>query len=76
MLTAGDQTQIVEVGVSAEFDGSTISGNAGCNSYNASYETGGGDISFGPIAATKKICFEDEQSTEDRYLQLLAEIGS
>lgn len=76
MLTAGGQTQIVEVGVNAEFDGSTISGTAGCNSYNASYEASGGDISFGPIAATKKICPEDEQSTEDRYLQLLAEIGS
>jgi heat shock protein HslJ len=76
MLTAGGQTQIVEVGVSAGFDGSTISGNAGCNSYHASYEASGGDISFGPIASTKKICPEDEQSTEDRYLQLLAEIGS
>jgi len=76
MLTAGGQTQIVEVGVSAEFDGSTISGSAGCNSYHASYEASGGDISFGPIAATKKLCPEAEQSTEDRYLQLLAEIGS
>jgi heat shock protein HslJ len=62
--------------VSAQFDGTTISGTAGCNSYHASYEASGGDISFGPIATTKKICPEDEQSTEDRYLQLLAEIGS
>jgi heat shock protein HslJ len=76
MLTAGGQTQIVQVGVNAEFDGSTISGTAGCNTYNASYEASGGDISFGPIAATKKLCPEDEQSTEDRYLQLLAGIGS
>lgn len=76
MLSAGGQTQILDVGVSAEFDGTTISGNAGCNSYHASYDASGGDISFGPIAATKKICPEDEQSTEDRYLQLLAEIGS
>lgn len=76
MLTAGGQTQIVEVGVSAQFDGSTISGSAGCNSYHASYEASGGDISFGSIAATKKLCPEAEQSTEDRYLQLLAEIGS
>jgi heat shock protein HslJ len=76
MLTAGGQTQILDVGVSASFDGTTISGNAGCNSYHASYEASGGDISFGPIAATKKLCPEDEQSTEDRYLQLLAEIGS
>ena len=76
MLTAGGQTEIVQTGVSAAFDGSTISGNAGCNSYNASYEASGSDISFGPISSTKKICPEDEQSTEDRYLQLLAEIGS
>ena len=76
MLTAGGQTEIVQTGVSAQFDGTTISGSAGCNSYNASYEASGSDISFGPIAATKKICPEDEQSTEDRYLQLLAEIGS
>ncbi len=76
MLTAGGQTEIVQTGVSAEFDGSTISGNSGCNAYHASYEATGSEISFGPIAATKKICPEDEQSTEDRYLQLLAEIGS
>ena len=76
MLTAGGQTEIVQTGVSAQFDGTTVSGSAGCNSYNASYEASGSDISFGPIAATKKICPEDEQSTEDRYLQLLAEIGS
>ena len=76
MLTADGQTEILSVGVSAEFDGSTISGTAGCNTYHASYEARGGDISFGPIAATKKLCPEDEQSTEDRYLQLLAEIGS
>ena len=76
MLTAGGQTEIVQTGVSAEFDGSTISGNSGCNAYHASYEATGSEISLGPIAATKKICPEDEQSTEDRYLQLLAEIGS
>jgi heat shock protein HslJ len=76
MLTAGGQTQIVEVGVSAEFDGSTISGTAGCNTYHASYEASGSDISFGPIAGTQKLCPEPERSTEDRYLQLLAQIGS
>lgn len=76
MLTAGGQTQIVDVGVSAQFDGTTISGNAGCNSYHASYEATGSDISFGPIAGTQKICPEAEQSTEDRYLQLLAGVAS
>lgn len=76
MLTAGGQTEIVDVGVSAEFDGSTISGTSGCNRYNASYEASGNEISFGPISGTKMACPEPESSTEARYLQLLAEIAT
>jgi len=52
MLTAGGQTQILDVGVSASFDGTTISGNAGCNGYHASYEASGNEISFGPVASS------------------------
>jgi len=37
MLDADGNTQIVDIGVNAELDGSTISGVSGCNSYNASY---------------------------------------
>lgn len=76
MLTTGGQTQIVDVGVSAEFDGTTISGNSGCNSYHASYEADGGEISFGPIAGTKMACGDAEASTETRYLQLLGDVAS
>jgi heat shock protein HslJ len=71
MLTAGGQTEIVDVGVSASFDGSTISGVSGCNRYNASYEASGDEISFGPISGTKMACAEAESSTEARFLQLL-----
>jgi heat shock protein HslJ len=76
MLTAGGQTQILDVGVSASFDGTTISGNAGCNSYHASYEASGNEISFGPVAATKMACPEAESSTEARYLQLLEGVAT
>jgi heat shock protein HslJ len=72
LLDASGKTQIVDIGVNAQFDGSTISGFAGCNSYNADYTATGDQISFGPIAGTKKICPPDEQGVEDRYLQLLA----
>jgi heat shock protein HslJ len=71
LLDAEGNTQIVDIGVNAEFDGSTINGVSGCNSYNATYEATGDQISFGPIAGTKKICPPDEQDVEDRYLQLL-----
>jgi heat shock protein HslJ len=76
MTTVGGQTEIVQVGVSAEFDGSAISGTSGCNRYHASYEAQGSSISFGPIAGTKKLCGDPEDSTETRYLQLLADVGS
>jgi heat shock protein HslJ len=76
MLSAGGQTQILDVGVSAEFDGNTISGNAGCNSYHASYEASGNEISFGPVAGTKMACPEAETSTEARYLQLLEGVAT
>ena len=64
-------TQIVDVGVDAEFDGSTISGVSGCNQYNATYEASGNEISFGPIAGTQMACPEPQMSVETRYLQLL-----
>ena len=76
MTTVGGQTEIVSVGVSADFDGSTMSGNSGCNQYHAPYETQGSRLSFGPIAGTQKACGEPESSTETRYLQLLGEVGS
>jgi len=76
MLTAGGQTEIVPVGVSASFDGTTISGVSGCNRYNASYEATGAQISFGPIAGTKMACPEPDASTEARFLQLLEGVAS
>jgi len=76
MLTAGGQTQIVDVGVSASFDGTAISGDSGCNSYHASYEASGNEISFGPIAGTQMACPEAESSTEARYLQLLQGVAT
>ena len=76
MLTAGGQTEIVDVGVSASFDGTTVSGTSGCNRYNASYEASGSEISFGPISGTQMACPEAQSSTEARYLQLLDGVGS
>ena len=69
-------TQIVDFGVSADFDGSTISGVSGCNQYNASYEASGHEISFGPIGGTQMACPEPQMSTEARYLLLLESVAT
>jgi heat shock protein HslJ len=69
-------TEIVDVGVDAEFDGSQISGTSGCNRYNASYEASGNEISFGPIAGTQMACPEPQMTVEARYLQLLESVAT
>ena len=38
------------------FDGSTISGNAGCNTYNATYSVSGSSISIGAISTGMSMC--------------------
>jgi heat shock protein HslJ len=76
MLAEGGQTEIVVVVVSASFDGTTISGSSGCNSYQASYAASGNEISFGPIAGTQMACPDAESSTEARYLQLLQGVAT
>ena len=41
---------------------STLSGSAGCNNYNATYEVDGDNISIGPAAATLMFCQMPEGS--------------
>ena len=61
-----------KVQVTAQFgtDG-TVSGNAGCNSYNGSYTVNGGSIIFGPIVSTKMACPEAQMAVETAYLAAL-----
>ncbi len=71
-VDAQGQPTGVEVDVTAAFDGSTISGNGGCNQYHADYEATGNEISIGPIAATQMACPDPQGSVEGAYLALLA----
>lgn len=75
-VAEGGSTEIVSVGVNAEFDGSTISGVSGCNQYNATYEANGNEISFGPISGTQMACPQVEMDVEARYLQLLESVAT
>lgn len=76
MVDAQGETQIVGRRVNAEFDGSSVSGVSGCNTYNASYEATGDEISFGPISGTEMACSPDVMAVEARYLELLSQVGS
>jgi len=42
--------------ITAHFQANTVTGIAGCNNYNASYQASRNKLSFGSVAATKKIC--------------------
>ena len=57
--------------VTAQFDGSTVSGSGGCNTYHGTYETSGTSLTFGPLAATKMMCDQDVATQEQGYLAAL-----
>jgi heat shock protein HslJ len=57
--------------VTAVFSEGTLSGFGGCNSYNATYEIEGDQITFGPAASTRKLCARPEGLMEQEQ-QLFA----
>lgn len=64
--------------ITARFDGGKLTGNAGCNDYTADYTRDNTQLTFGPVAATKKMCAEPAgvMEQENTYLKLLAEVGA
>ena len=59
--------------ISASFgEDGQVSGSAGCNDYFGPYTTEGSAISIGPLAATRKLCVdEDVMTQEGAYLSAL-----
>ncbi len=59
-----------------KFDDSSkkLSGFAGCNMINASYETNADKLKLSPVAATRKACFNDEY--EPKILKALSEVNA
>jgi heat shock protein HslJ len=64
--------------ITARFDGEKLTGNAGCNDYTTGYQRDNTRLTFGPVAATKKMCAEPAgvMEQENAYLKMLAEIGA
>jgi heat shock protein HslJ len=57
-------------------DDGTISGNAGCNTYNGTYEVSGTDMTIGPLATTKMACEPDVSTQEANYLAALGQVST
>jgi heat shock protein HslJ len=46
----------------------TVSGSAGCNTFNGTYTVDGSSISFGPLASTKMACPVADMAVETAFL--------
>jgi len=62
----------------ALFQANYVSGIAGCNRFNADYEVDGNDLSFGPVATTRKLCADPPgiMEQESAFLSALSEVAS
>jgi heat shock protein HslJ len=59
----------------AVFEDGTVTGGAGCNNYNGSYEVDGSSMAIGPLASTQMFC-EGAMDQEFAYLTLLGSVDS
>ena len=57
------------------FAGGNLTGNAGCNTFNASYTVSGDTIEIGPIMSTKMACEEPMATVEAAYLAALDSVN-
>jgi len=62
----------------ALFQANHVTGIAGCNNYNADYEVDGNDLSFSPVATTRKACSDPPgiMQQENAFLSALSETAS
>ena len=57
------------------FQDGQLTGNAGCNTFNASYTVTGDAIEIGPVMSTKMACEEPMASVEAAYLAALEAVN-
>jgi heat shock protein HslJ len=65
-----------EVRIDALFEGGRVSGSSGINTYTASYELSGADLTIGPAATTMMAGPEALMELEQAYLAALQEAAS
>jgi heat shock protein HslJ len=64
--------------VTAQFQSTNVSGIAGCNNYNGSYQLDGNKLTFGALAVTQKACADPRgvMEQENAYLAALSQVQS
>jgi len=62
----------------ASFQANHVSGIAGCNNYSGDYQVDGKDLSFGPVATTRKTCSDPSgiMQQENDFLSALSAVTS
>ncbi len=79
ILKSGVGTQLLpNTKITAQFKDGKLSGNGGCNQYNASYkqpqDDGFGRIMIGKIASTRMFCGDGISEQESSYFQALEQV--
>lgn len=73
----GFQSALADVKVTAIFDAEgKLTGNAGCNTYNAPYTVDGASIKIGPPATTRMMCAQNIMTQETAYLNALTKAAT
>ena len=58
-------------------DGGKVSGSAGCNNFMGTYQASGSSLTFGPAAATRKMCApEGVMEQEQQFLRALETVAT
>jgi len=74
---SGDLMSVIpDTVVTAQFQATNVSGIAGCNNYNSSYQVDGNQLTFSPAAATRKLCADPPgiMEQEAAYLAALVQV--
>jgi heat shock protein HslJ len=73
----GFTSVIIGTELSMLYEDGTVSGSAGCNNYNGSYELDSDTISVGPAATTRKFCGDPEgiMDQETQFLEALQSVA-
>jgi heat shock protein HslJ len=74
---SGSQAPLPETAITLSFDvEGNANGSAGCNNYNTVYTANQGQLAFGPISSTQKLCDEAINAQEALYIFALEETES